>query len=114
MIDRVNAFLGRFVGPNAAHVIDGLIGVAIVGGVAIAESPASRAFLAHHSTDAMLVAAGVPLATGLASKFRKAAGSSNTIADAVAAAVKQALAETPVTIDAKTIGAAVAKEIAKS
>ena len=94
MIDRVNAFLAKFVGPNAAHVIDGLIGVAIVGGVAIAESPASRGFLAHHSTDAMIVAASVPLATALASKFRKAAGSSSTVAaDEIAAAVKQALTE---------------------
>lgn len=91
LIDKLNAFLAKFVGPNAAHMLDALIGIAIVGGVAFASSPASRVFLLHHATLGVIVTATIPIATGFASKFRKAAGDSGPLADQLVTAVTQAV-----------------------
>lgn len=101
MIARLNAFLSRFVGPNAAHIIDGLIGVALVGvptlvGMLI-YSPPARVFLLHHTTLGAvvtgLVGLGVPAVTALASKFRKAAGSQAALVDEIARVVEDAFAK---------------------
>ena len=91
LINKLNAFLAKFVGPNAAHVIDGLIGVALVGAAAFAASAPARLFLLHHALLGVIVTAGVPLVTAVASKFRKAAGSSAPLADELASAVTQAV-----------------------
>ncbi len=91
LIDKLNGFLGRFVGPNAAHVIDGLIAFALVGAAAFAVSAPARVFLLHHALLGIVVSLSVPLVTALASKFRKAAGSSASLVDQITAAVTQAL-----------------------
>jgi len=109
MIDKLNAFLARFVGPNAAHMIDALIGLGIVGLCAYAYSAPARLFLLHHAVLGAVVTVGVPIATALASKFRKAAGSQASLVDEVVAAVSQKLA---VTVDPKAVAAEVTKAIA--
>jgi hypothetical protein len=91
LIDKLNGFLNRFVGPNAAHTIDALIGVALVGAVAFASSAPARLFLLHHALLGVLVSAGVPLVTALASKFRKAAGSTAPLVDQLTAAIVAAI-----------------------
>lgn len=91
MIDKLNAFLGRFVGPNAAHMIDAGIALALVGVPVLAASHPARVFLLHHATLGLIVTAALPLATALASKFRKAAGNSAPLADQLVAAVTQAV-----------------------
>lgn len=91
VINRFNGFLARFVGPNAAHVIDALIALALVGAVTYVASAPARLFLLHHATLGVLVTVAVPLVTALASRFRKAAGSSAPLADEIAAAVAKAL-----------------------
>lgn len=93
MIDKLNAFFGRFVGPNAAHTIDGLIGVALVGVPTLTASHAARVFLLHHSMLGMIVTAALPVTISLGSKFRKAAGNNASLADDLAAAVRQAVAD---------------------
>ena len=92
LIGTINAQLSKLVGPNAAHMIDALIGLAIVGAVALLSSSAARAFLAHHATLSVIVTAAVPVATALASKFRKAAGSQASLLDEIEQIVKNALA----------------------
>jgi hypothetical protein len=92
IVAKLNGFLGRFVGPNAAHVIDGMIGVAIVGAVTFVESPSARVFLVHHALLSTLVTAGIPVSTALASKFRKAAGSSQPLVDELAQVIRDELA----------------------
>ncbi len=94
MIDKVNAFLGRFVGPNAVHMIDAAVALGIAGGIALAASPAARQFEQRHSLLGVLVTIGVLLGTPLVSKFRKAAGGDATAtAQQIADAVAKALAE---------------------
>lgn len=92
LVDRINSFLNRFVGPNAAHVIDALIGVALVGAVAFATSEPARVFLFNHPLLGVIVSVGVPLVTALASKFRKAAGSVVSLVDQLTVAVLAATA----------------------
>lgn len=101
MIDKLNAALAKFVGPNAAHMIDGLIGVSLVGVPTLAASHAARVFLLHHSMLGLIVTAALPVTISLGSKFRKAAGSSAPLADQLAAAVTQAVADAhaPATVE---------------
>jgi hypothetical protein len=93
IVDKINGFLGRFVGPNAAHMIDAGIALAIAAGIALAASPAARTFEQHHSLLGILVSVGVLLGTPLVSKFRKAAGSSAPLVDQLVAAVAKAVAD---------------------
>ena len=87
IVSKVNGWLSKLVGPNAAHMIDAAIGVAIPYAVTFAVSPGARVFLLHHSLLAVIVGASILPATALASKFRKAAGSSAPLADEIAAVV---------------------------
>lgn len=73
MFAKLQGFLDRFVGPNAAHVLDGLIAFEITAGGAALASPSARAYGAHHPYVALGIAVGTPLLTAVASKFRKAA-----------------------------------------
>lgn len=99
LVEKVNGFLNRLVGPNAAHMIDALIAIALVGAGTFAVSAPARLFLVHHALLGIIVSAGIPLLTALASKFRKAAGSTAPLVDELAAAVavliKQAHAAPP-------------------
>ena len=101
MFAKIQAGLEKLVGPNAAHMLDALIAVALVGvptlvGALIYSAPA-RLFLLHHATLGAvitgLVGIGVPAVTALASKFRKAAGSQATLVDEIAKVVEDALAK---------------------
>lgn len=103
IITKLNAFLARFVGPNAAHVIDGMIGVAIVGAATFVESPSARVFLVHHALLSTLVTAGIPVSTALASKFRKAAGSSQPLVDELAQVIRDELAASKPAAPAPTV-----------
>jgi hypothetical protein len=73
MFAKIQAGLDKLVGPNAAHVLDGLIAFEITAGTAALASPSARAYGAHHPLVALGIAVGTPLLTALASKFRKAA-----------------------------------------
>lgn len=106
LLDKFNAALGKLVGPNAAHMIDGLIGVGLVGVVAYASSPASRVFLLHHAQLGAIVTVGIPVVTALASKFRKAAGSTAPLADQLSAVVAQAVKDAHAAAPAATDTAA--------
>jgi hypothetical protein len=73
MFAKIQAALEKLVGPNAAHVLDGLIAFEITAGTVALASPSARAYGAHHPLVAVAIAVGTPLVTALASKFRKAA-----------------------------------------
>lgn len=73
MFTKIQNGLSKFVGPNAAHVLDGLIGFEISAGVAAVATPSARNYADHHAVVAIGIAVGTPLLTALASKFRKAA-----------------------------------------
>jgi hypothetical protein len=70
---RIQNLLNKFVGPNAAHVLDGLIAFEITAGGAALTAPSARNYAAHHPVVAAVFAIAPPLLTALASKFRKAA-----------------------------------------
>lgn len=91
-MNRINAFLARFVGPNAAHVIDAIVAFALTAAAAAAFSPAARDFELHHARLGVALALAPAILTALASKFRKAAGQpANDLVDAIAAAVRAEL-----------------------
>lgn len=73
MFARIQSQLDKLVGPNAAHVLDGLIAFEITAGVAALASPSARVYGERHPLVAIGIAVGAPLLTALASKFRKAA-----------------------------------------
>lgn len=90
LIERFNGWLGTLVGPNAAHVIDGLIGVSLTFAGAFAFSAPARTFASHHADLGLVVLLIPPVITALASKFRKAAGSQASLVDELLAAIEQA------------------------
>jgi hypothetical protein len=91
LIDKLNAFLAKFVGPNAAHMIDAGIALGIAAAVTLCASPWARAETAHHALLGALFSVGVLVGTPLASKFRKAAGSQTALVDQIAQVVDDAL-----------------------
>lgn len=95
LIAKINAFLSKFVGPNAAHMIDAAVAIGIVDGAALVSSPSARAYLLHHALLSSIASISVPPAVALASKFRKAAGSQADLVDQVAKAVTDAIAKQP-------------------
>lgn len=96
MIAKLNAFLGKFVGPNAAHAIDGVIGVAIGAAITLTYSAPARLFFLHHSRLGLIVGlVVVPVATALAAKFRKAAGSQVNLVDEITKSIEDALKTQP-------------------
>lgn len=90
LIERFNGWLAKFVGPNAAHVIDGLIGVALTLAGAFAFSTPARTFASHHADLGLIILLAPPVLTALASKFRKAAGSQVSLVDEIVAAIEAA------------------------
>jgi hypothetical protein len=73
MFAKIQTGLGKFVGPNAALVLDALIAFELTAaGTAIA-TPSARTYADQHPFVAVAVTFAPPLLTALASKFRKAA-----------------------------------------
>ena len=93
LISKLNALLSKFVGPNAAHMVDAAVAVGIVDGAALVSSPSARAYLVHHAVLSSIASICVPPAVALASKFRKAAGSQADLVDQIAQVVQEALAK---------------------
>lgn len=73
MIEKANAFLSKLVGPNAAHVIDGLVAWELTAAAAAVKSQSARDYAFHHPTVAVALTIALPLLTAAAAKFRKAA-----------------------------------------
>lgn len=73
MIDKLNKFFGRIVGPNSAHVIDGLVAYELTAAGAASQSQSARDFALHHPTIAVIFVIAPPILTAVAAKFRKAA-----------------------------------------
>lgn len=97
MIDKLNAFLSKFVGPNAAHMIDAVFAIALVDGAALSTSHAARLFLLQHARLGALVQLSIPPAIALSAKFRKAAGSQAPLVDELVKGVQDILATAPAT-----------------
>jgi hypothetical protein len=73
MISKLNAFLNKFVGPNSAHVVDGLVAGGLTAAGAALESKSARDYAFHHPSVALAIALAPAVLVGLAAKFRKAA-----------------------------------------
>lgn len=106
LISKLNAFLSKFVGPNAAHMIDAVFAIAIVDGVALSTSPAARLFLLHHARLGALIQLSVPPAVALSAKFRKAAGSQASLVDELVKGVQNILATAPAATTTTVVTAA--------
>jgi hypothetical protein len=77
----ISAKLSKLVGPNSAHVIDGLIAWELTAVAAGAKSQSAREYGVAHPLLVVAFTVGPPLLTGLAAKFRKAAGAKPPSAD---------------------------------
>jgi hypothetical protein len=73
MFAKLQAFLERFVGPNAAHVLDGLVAFELTAAGAALSTDSARNYAVHHPAVAVTFTLAPPVLTALASKFRKAA-----------------------------------------
>jgi hypothetical protein len=70
---KISNWLGKLVGPNSAHVIDGLVAWELTAVAAGAKSQSARDYGTSHPWIVVAFTIGPPLLTGLAAKFRKAA-----------------------------------------
>jgi hypothetical protein len=73
MIEKLNAFLAKLVGPNSAHVIDGLVAWELTAISTGAADPSARKYAEAHPLLDVALTFGPPLLTAAAAKFRKAA-----------------------------------------
>jgi hypothetical protein len=70
---KISSGLSKLVGPNSAHVIDGLVAWELTAVATAAKSESARDYGAAHPWMVVFLTLGPPALTGLAARFRKAA-----------------------------------------
>jgi hypothetical protein len=70
---KISNWLGKLVGPNSAHVIDGLIAWELTAVATGAKSESARDYGAAHPWLVVFLTLGPPVLTGASARFRKAA-----------------------------------------
>jgi hypothetical protein len=79
LAEKVSSALSKLVGPNSAHVIDGLIAWELTAVAAGAKSHSAREYGVNHPLLVVAFTVGPPLLTAAAAKFRKAAGTKSAV-----------------------------------
>lgn len=90
IISGINRWVGKIAGPNAAHVLDGLVAFELTAAATASQSKSARDYAVHHPGVAVAFAFGPPVLTAVAAKFRKASAAKSAPAAAAPVAASPA------------------------